>query len=73
MTARPIPKRHWRSYGGDPLPFSREALGEPFHAFPSWFMRITYDRCGNEAHTSQGHTLSRPHREDASRRLRRAT
>jgi len=20
MTARPIPKRHWRSYGDDPLP-----------------------------------------------------
>ena len=36
-----------------------EVLGhEPFSAFPSWFMRITCDRCGkdrmlNEAHTAQ--------------------
>ena len=58
MTARPIPKRHWRSYGDDPLPSGAEALDEPFSAFPSWFMRITCDRCGkdrilNEAHTAQ--------------------
>jgi hypothetical protein len=50
--------RHWRSYGDDPLPTGREALAEPFAAFPSWFMRITCDRCGkdrmlNEAHTRQ--------------------
>ena len=58
MTARPIPKRHWRSYGDDMLPTGAEALDEPFAAFPSWFMRITCDRCGkdrmlNEAHTQQ--------------------
>jgi hypothetical protein len=23
-----------------------EALDEPFTAFPSWFMRVTCDRCG---------------------------
>ena len=59
MTTRRIPARHWRSYGDDPLPIGREALDEPFRAFPSWFMRITCDRCGkesmlNEAHTSSG-------------------
>ena len=59
MTARPIPKRHWRSYGDEPLPTGREALDEPLAAFPSWFMRITCDRCGkdrmlNEAHTPAG-------------------
>jgi hypothetical protein len=25
MTARPVPKRHWRSYGNDPLPTGAEA------------------------------------------------
>ena len=38
----------------------REALNEPFAAFPSWFMRITCDRCGkdrmlNEAHAERRH------------------
>jgi hypothetical protein len=43
----------------DPLPTPEEALGEPLAAFPSWFLRITCDRCGkdrmvNEAHMKQG-------------------
>ena len=64
MTARPIPKRHWRSYGDDPLPTGREALDEPFRAFPSWFMRITCDRCGqdrlfSETHAAQSDMLIR--------------
>ena len=45
MTARPVPKRHWRSYGNDPLPTGAEALDEPFNAFPSWFLRIECARC----------------------------
>jgi hypothetical protein len=57
MTVRPAPARHWLSYGDDPLPTGRDALDQPFRAFPSWFMRITCDRCGkvtllNEAHTT---------------------
>ena len=40
------PKRHWRSYGDQPLPSDAEALDEPFRAFPSWFLRIACDRCG---------------------------
>jgi hypothetical protein len=57
MTARPVPARHWRSYGTDQLPTPQEALQQPFRAFPSWFLRITCDGCGkvtmlNEAHTS---------------------
>jgi hypothetical protein len=55
VTVRPIPARHWRSYGDDKLPTGAEALAEPFAAFPSWFRRIECDRCGkvqllNEAH-----------------------
>ena len=55
MTA---PRRHWRSYGTDPLPTPAEALAEPFAAFPSWFLRIECDRCGkvvmhNESHAAR--------------------
>jgi hypothetical protein len=28
------------------LPSGAEALDQPFSAFPSWFLRITCDRCG---------------------------
>ena len=49
-------RRHWRSYGNDPLPTTAEALLEPLNAFSSRFMRIECDRCGkvrmvNEVHT----------------------
>ena len=43
-----VPTRYWRSYGTDPLPTGKEALGEPFAAFPSWYMRITCGRCGKD-------------------------
>ena len=33
-------RRHWRSYGTDPLPSPAEALRQPLAAFPSWFLRI---------------------------------
>ena len=55
MTRPPIPKRHWRSYGNDPLPTGAEALGEPFNAFPSWFLRIECDRCGKVQMVNQVH------------------
>jgi hypothetical protein len=42
MSSAP-PRRHWRSYGNDPLPTGAEALDEPFAAFPSWFLRVTCD------------------------------
>ena len=45
MTTRPIPARHWRSYGDDPLPSDREAMDEPFAAFPG--MRRHHDRHRN--------------------------
>ena len=59
MTRPPIPVRHWRSYGNDPLPTGAEALDEPFNAFPSWFLRVECDRCGkvqlvNEVHMPRG-------------------
>jgi hypothetical protein len=55
VTRPPIPVRHWRSYGNDPLPSAIEARDEPFNAFPWWFLRIECDRCGkvqmiNEVH-----------------------
>jgi hypothetical protein len=48
----------------DPLLTGSEALGAPFSAFPSWFMPITYDRCGKdrllfETHTPQHDTQVR--------------
>jgi len=30
----------------------REALDEPFSAFPSWYLRITCDRCGKDLNRS---------------------
>ena len=48
-------KRHWRSYGSDPLPSGAEALDEPFAAFPSWFLRIECDRCGKVRMISETH------------------
>jgi hypothetical protein len=58
MTARPVPLRHWRSYGDDPLPTPTEALNEPFSAFLSWFMRITCDRCGKDRMLSVTHATA---------------
>src|SRR4051812_1723038 len=55
MTTRPIPTRHWRSYGTEALPTGGEALAEPFRAFPSWFMRITCDRCGKDRMLNEAH------------------
>ena len=48
MPARTVPRRHWRSYGNDPLPSGKQALDEPLRAFPSWFLRIVCDRCGKQ-------------------------
>ena len=55
MTARPMPKRHWRAYGNDPLPTGAEALDEPFNVFPSWFLRGTCERCGKVRMINQVH------------------
>jgi hypothetical protein len=53
------PKRHWRSYGNDPLPTGAEALDEPFNAFPSWFPRVTCKRCYHERMFSEVHSAQR--------------
>jgi hypothetical protein len=55
MTRRAVPLRHWRSYGNDPLPTPADALDEPFAAFPSWFMRVTCERCGQERMFNEAH------------------
>jgi hypothetical protein len=59
MTARQVPRRHWLSYGDYPLPTGDEALGEPFSAFPSWYLRVTCDRCGKERMLNEVHTAQR--------------
>ena len=46
MPICPVPQRHWRSYGTEPLPPASEALNQPFRAFPSWFLHIECERCG---------------------------
>ena len=53
------PQRHWRSYGTDPLPPAAEALAEPLRAFPSWFLRITCDRCGKDRMVNEAHAAWR--------------
>jgi hypothetical protein len=52
---RTPPQRHWRSYGADPLPTPAEALQQPLAAFPSWFLRITCDRCGKDRMIAETH------------------
>ena len=59
VTARPIPTRHWRSYGDHPLSSGAEALDEPFNAFPSWYLRVTCDRCGKDRMLSETHMPQR--------------
>jgi hypothetical protein len=48
MAPRPPPQRHWRIYGTDPLPSPAEALRQPLAVFPSWFLKLTCDRCGKD-------------------------
>ena len=55
MTARPVPQRHWRSYGDHPLPTGPEALDEPLAAVPSWYLRITCHRCGKDRMVNEVH------------------
>ena len=50
-----VPARHWRCYGDHTLPTGAEALEEPFRAFQSWFLRVTFDRCGKERLFSKTH------------------
>jgi hypothetical protein len=59
MTARPVPRRNWHNYGNDPLPTGAEALDEPFAAFPSWFIRVTCERCGQERMFNEAHSAQR--------------
>jgi hypothetical protein len=59
MPSRPVPRRHWRSYGNNPLPSGEQALDEPLRAFPSWFLRIVCERCGKERMISETHMPQR--------------
>ena len=57
--SRAPPRRHWRSYGNDPLPTGAQALDEPFAAFPAWFIRVTCERCGQERMFNEVHSAQR--------------
>jgi len=59
MAARMPPQRHWRSYSTDPLPSPTEALDQPLRCFPSWFLRITCDRCGKDRMLNEAHAPER--------------
>jgi hypothetical protein len=72
MTARPVPARHFRSYGDAPLPAAAEALARPFSAFPSWFLRIECDRCGKTTNAERAAHLSTTPRPADSRTPRQA-
>jgi hypothetical protein len=67
---RSPPAQHWRSYGTEPLPTPAEALGQPMRAFPSWFLRITCDRCGKDSMLNEAHMS--PHRRGTALRVRSA-
>ena len=41
------------------LPTGAEAMDEPFAAFPSWFMRVTCERCGKERMFNEMHSALR--------------
>jgi hypothetical protein len=56
---RQPPERHWRSYGTEPLPLAAEALDLPLRAFPSWFLKITCDRCGKDRFVNEVHAPER--------------
>jgi hypothetical protein len=58
MTTRTPPHRHSRSYGDAALPTGAVPLDEPFAAFPSWFMRITCDRCGKDRMVNEARTVT---------------
>jgi hypothetical protein len=56
---RAPPAHHWRSYGDGPLPAAAEALDEPLKAFPSWFLKVTCDRCGKDRMLNESHATDR--------------
>jgi hypothetical protein len=51
----PDPAAALAQHGDLALPSGAEALDEPFTAFPSWFLRITCERCGKDRMIKQVH------------------
>jgi len=41
------------NYGTDPPFPAVEVLAEPFDAFPSWFLRVECDRCGEASNAAR--------------------
>ena len=58
MAARMPPQRHWRSRHRPPA-LAREALDQPLRSFPSWFLRITCDRCCKDRMLNEAHAPER--------------
>ena len=52
-------QRRWRPNGTRPLPSADEALRQPFRAFPSWYLRIECERCGQVRMLAEPHTRRR--------------
>jgi hypothetical protein len=53
MTARPIPTRHWRSYGTEPLPTGREAVpGVPAVVHADHLRAVRQQRMFSETHAA---------------------
>jgi hypothetical protein len=59
MAFRPSPERRWRRYGTDPLPTAQEALQQPLAALPSWFPKVTRERCFKDRMLNEVHAT--PH------------
>jgi hypothetical protein len=50
------PRPVWHPYGDDdPLPSPAEALAQPLRAFPSWFLKVTCERCGKDRVVNEAH------------------
>jgi hypothetical protein len=43
----------------NPLPPAQETLDEPLRSFPSWFLKITCDRCGKDRVLNKIHAPER--------------
>jgi hypothetical protein len=56
--SKAVPRRHWRTYGSDPLPTGAAALNERLSAFPSWFLRVACERCGQERLFNEAHAAA---------------
>jgi hypothetical protein len=58
VALRQPPERHWCSYALIP-PTAQEALQQSLAAFPSWFLKVTCDRCFKDRMLNEVHLPGR--------------